>query len=185
MASLQGILRSFASMRGEGAREVVADTNRQICKLTETNRFVTLFFGIYDDSRRELVCVNAGHNPPILLRAGSDGASAERLGPGGTVLGLFPQAEWKQRALRLEAGDLLVAFTDGVSEAPNPREEEFGDLRLEDVVARHRHLPLPALCETILSEVSRFLEGKPAPDDLTLLVLRGLPSGAARSGGRA
>ncbi len=173
MASLQGVLRSFASMRGDGASEVVADTNRQICTLTETNRFVTLFFGIYDDSRRELVCVNAGHNPPLLLRAGDGGAPLERLTPGGTVIGLFPNARWRQQKLALEAGDLLLAFTDGIVEAPNREDEEFGEARLQSAIRRNRDLPLPELCDAILNEVAGFLGGAPAPDDLTILAVRG------------
>jgi phosphoserine phosphatase RsbU/P len=173
MASLQGVLRSFASIRGEGASEVVADTNRQICRLTETNRFVTLFFGIYDDAKRELDCVNAGHNPPLLLRAQDGGAPLERLTSDGTVIGLFPRALWKQQKLKLGAGDLLLAYTDGIVEAPNPQEEEFGEERLQSAIRRHRELPLPALCDAILNDVAIFLDGAPAPDDLTLLAMRG------------
>jgi sigma-B regulation protein RsbU (phosphoserine phosphatase) len=173
MASVQGILRSFASLRGEDAGEVVAATNRQLCTLVETNRFVTLFFGIYDDARRELTCVNAGHSPPLLLRAGSDGVALERVPSGGTVLGLFPQARWGQQTLRLEEGDLLIAFTDGVPEASNARDEEFGEGRLQSALRRHCDLPLPDFCASILAEITTFLDGAPAPDDLTIVALRG------------
>src|SRR5262249_1444911 len=161
------------------AGEVVAATNRQLCTLVEANRFVTLFFGIYDDARRELTCVNAGHNPPLLLRAGSDDAAPERVAPGGTVLGFFPQAHWNQQTLRLEDGDLLLAFTDGVPEASNSRDEEFGEERLQSAVRRHRDSPLPDLCAAILTEITAFLDGAAAPDDLTIVALRG--RSAARS----
>jgi len=173
MASLQGILRSMASIRSDGASQVVADTNRQMCTLTEENRFVTLFFGIYDDSSSELACVNAGHNPPLLLRAGAPDAAFERLAPNGTVLGRFPDARWGQQTVRLHAGDLLVAFTDGLIEATDSRDEEFGQERLEAAVRRHRDLSLPRLCEAIFDDVTGFLQGAPAGDDLTLLALRG------------
>jgi len=181
MASLQGILRSFASLRGEDAGRIVAETNRQLCTLVEMNRFVTLFFGIYDDARRELTCVNAGHNPPLLLRAEADGERPDRLSSDGTVLGLFPQAEWSQQTLRLETGDLLLAFTDGIPEAANLRDEEFGEERLQAALRRNRSRPLPELCAAILSEVSDFLEGAPASDDLTVVALRGRSAAPQRN----
>jgi serine phosphatase RsbU (regulator of sigma subunit) len=182
MASLQGILRSIVSVRSDGASQVVADTNRQLSTLTEENRFVTLFFGIYDESRSELVCVNAGHNPPLLLRAGARDAAFERLAPNGTVLGRFPDAQWGQQTVRVGAGDLLVAFTDGLPEATNAREEEFGQERLETAVRRHRDLPLAELCEAIFDDVAGFLEGAPATDDLTLVALRGRATDGASPG---
>ena len=109
MATLQATLRSFASVRGDDPRQILDDTNRQMCALTEAARFVTLFWGIYDDGRRELSYVNAGHNYPMLFRSGSGGAP-ERLESGGTVLGLFPQASWRERAVALAPGDLLRAL---------------------------------------------------------------------------
>jgi serine phosphatase RsbU (regulator of sigma subunit) len=176
MASLQATLRSFASVRGDDAGEIVADTNRQLCALTETNRFLTLFWGIYDDTRRELTYVNAGHNYPMLFRFGADGGGPERLKTGGTVLGLFSQASWRQQTVRLGAGDLLLLFTDGIPEASNARGEEFGEARLEALVRANGKLPARSLCERILHEVAVFLETEPAQDDLTVLVARALPA---------
>ncbi len=174
MATVQATLRSFASVRGDAADLVVSDTNRQLCALTEPNRFVTLFWAVYDGARRELTYVNAGHNAPMLFRAGqSDGP--ERLSSGNTVLGLFPGASWSARAIALRSGDLLVLFTDGIPEASNARGEEFGEARLTAVVQANRDLPAPALCERILSAVSEFLGSEPAQDDLTVLVARELP----------
>jgi serine phosphatase RsbU (regulator of sigma subunit) len=172
MASLQASLRSFASVNGGSARQVVSDTNRQLCSLTEINRFVTLFFGIYDDARRELTYLNAGHNSPMLFRARDRGARPERLRTGGTVVGLFPRAAWEQATLRLEPGDLIVVFTDGIPEAGNAEDEEFGEKRLQSAVLRHRHLAAPALSEALLREVAEFLGDTPAQDDLTVLVAR-------------
>ncbi|HEY7114875.1 MAG TPA: PP2C family protein-serine/threonine phosphatase, partial [Thermoanaerobaculia bacterium] len=176
MASLQGSLRSLAAADGARVDEIVADVNRQLCSLTEPNRFVTLFFGIYDDRRRELSCVNAGHNAPMLLRAGTDGASPERLRSGGTVLGFFPEAGWRAEWLSLAPGDLLVAVTDGVLEAENAAGEEFGELRLAEVLAASRSLSAADLCRAVLSRVAEFLGGLPAADDLTVVVARGLPA---------
>ena len=174
MATLQATLRSFASVRGDDPRQILTDTNHQMCALTETARFVTLFWGIYDDRRRELSYVNAGHNYPMLFRSG--GGGAERLESGGTVLGLFPQATWSQRAVTLAAGDLLVLFTDGIPEAADANGEEFGEERLEAVVRENCGLPAQALCERILREVALFLDTEPAQDDLTVLVARAVPA---------
>jgi serine phosphatase RsbU (regulator of sigma subunit) len=175
MATLQATLRSFASVRGNDARQILADTNRQMCALTEASRFVTLFWGIYDDGRRELSYVNAGHNYPMLFRSGS-GDDPERLESGGTVLGLFPQAAWKERAVTLAAGDLLVLFTDGIPEAVDAHGEEFGEARLEAVIRENRGLPARALCDRILREVTLFLDAETAQDDLTVLVARAVPA---------
>jgi serine phosphatase RsbU (regulator of sigma subunit) len=184
MASLQATLRSFASRPGGGAREVVAETNRQMCALTETTRFVTLFWAVYDERGRELTYVNAGHNYPMLFRESSNGGEPERLASDGPVVGLFPAASWAERRLRLSPGDLLVLFTDGIPEAENARGVEFGEARLAALVAAHRHMPAAALCETILREVASFLGPTSPQDDLTVLVARSLaprePPGTAR-----
>jgi len=181
MASLQATLRSFASVRGEDAGEIVADTNRQMCALTETARFVTLFWATYDDAQRELTYVNAGHNHPMLFRAGAGNGGPERLGASGTVVGLFPRATWQPRRVRLLPGDVLLVYTDGVSEAANARGEEFGDARLEAVARANRDLPARALCERILREVTAFLRGEAPQDDLTVLVARSIPRPADKS----
>ncbi|HTO76070.1 MAG TPA: PP2C family protein-serine/threonine phosphatase [Thermoanaerobaculia bacterium] len=175
MASLQGSLRSLAAADGARVDEIVGDVNRQLCSLTEANRFVTLFFGIYDDHRRELSCVNAGHNAPMLLRAGPAGASPERLRSGGTVLGFFPEAGWRAQSLSLAPGDVLVAVTDGVVEATNAANEEFGERRLAEVLVASRSLPADELCREVLARVAAFLAGLPAADDLTVVVARVLP----------
>jgi serine phosphatase RsbU (regulator of sigma subunit) len=179
MASLQGSLRSLASADGARVDEIVTDVNRQLCSLTESNRFVTLFFAIYDDHRRELFCVNAGHNAPMLLRAGDDGASPERVRSGGTVLGFCPEARWRAQSLHLAPDDLLVAVTDGVVEAANAANEEFGEHRLAEVLVANRSLPAAELCREVVARVAEFLAGLPAADDLTVVVARGLPPGAA------
>ena len=172
MASLQGGLRSFLSLHGRNLPEVFADANRQLLSLTETTRFATLFFAVYDEDRRELAFVNAGHNPPMLFRGRDGGAPPERLAPDGPVLGLLPTAAWRSATTTLAGGDVLVVFTDGIPEATNGRDEEFGEARLARVVAEHRDLPAAELCDVILREVAAFLDGVPAGDDQTLLVAR-------------
>ncbi|HLN93586.1 MAG TPA: SpoIIE family protein phosphatase, partial [Thermoanaerobaculia bacterium] len=131
MASLQGSLRSWASSTPGDEARTIEQVNRQLCALTESARFATLFWGVYDAGRRELAYVNAGHNPPMLFRR-ADGfiLTTQRLTIGGTVLGMFPEAEFRRDVVALEPNDLLVLFSDGIPEAPSS-EVEFGEARLE------------------------------------------------------
>ena len=99
--------------------------------LTETNRFATFFWSVYDETRRTLTWVNAGHNAPMLLRASGD---LERLTAGGPPLGALPGASYREATTTLSPGDVLIIFTDGVTEAANPADEEFGEARLERIL---------------------------------------------------
>src|SRR3712207_2396285 len=109
---------------------------------TDANRFATLFLALYEDSTRALRYTNAGHNAPLLVRA--DGA-LERLDTGGMMVGAFDFARYEEGRTALRPGDLLVVFSDGLSEAQNPLGEEYGEQRLSDFVLRHRHLPADEL----------------------------------------
>jgi sigma-B regulation protein RsbU (phosphoserine phosphatase) len=103
---------------------------------TDGSKFCTLFYGVYDPAAGTLVYLNAGHNPPFLLRAA--GGEPERLEATGMLLGLFPDASYRKGEARLAPGDLLVVFSDGVSEAFNEEGEEFGEDRLLDVLRDRR-----------------------------------------------
>jgi sigma-B regulation protein RsbU (phosphoserine phosphatase) len=182
MASLQGILRSFASLRGEDAGRIVAETNRQLCTLVEMNRFVTLFFGIYDDARpRAHVRQRRTQSPASAAGRGPTASAPNASPPTARFSGSFRRRSGRSRRLRLETGDLLIAFTDGIPEAANLRDEEFGEERLQAALRRNRSRPLPELCAAILSEVSDFLEGAPASDDLTVVALRGRSAAPQRN----
>ncbi len=113
--------------------------------------------------------MNAGHNPAILLRGGG---SVEQLGAGGLPLGLLPEARFQSRALTLEPGDLLCVYSDGITEAESPAEEEFGMGRLIELLREGRDRPLPELIEAIPQAVGEFSQGRPQGDDQTLVLLR-------------
>jgi len=128
----------------------------------------------YTPSTRQLAYVNAGHNPPILLRASG---RVERLSRGGLLLGVLPDVRYEAERLSLAPSDLLVLFTDGVTEAMGPGDEPFGEDRLLACLQAHRHASARAIVEAVRQAVEQFT-GRPAnsDDDFTLVVLKVLPS---------
>ena len=131
-------------------------------------RYATLFFAVYDDHSRELEYANCGHNAPLLFRANG---SFERLASTSTVIGLFPGWQCVTRCITLAPGDLLVIYTDGVTEANNAAGEEFGEARLIETVRACCSLPPKDLVATIQSAVQTFSPGEQS-DDLTLVIAR-------------
>jgi sigma-B regulation protein RsbU (phosphoserine phosphatase) len=152
MANLQASVRAFGI---EDARPetVTRQVNRALCRHTPLDRFVTFFYATLDTSTRMLACSNAGHNPPILVRA--DG-SVWRPASDGMVLGIMDSNAYSQSEVPLGAGDRLVLFTDGITEAGSHEGREFGDDRLVELVVAHRHQSAPALLDSLFSEVSAF-----------------------------
>jgi sigma-B regulation protein RsbU (phosphoserine phosphatase) len=168
MASLQASLRSrLAQELADLPRELGA-VNELLYRSSETNRYATLFLGIYDDASRTLRYANCGHNPPLVLRG--DG-SLERLAPTGPVLGLLEDWQCTTGELSLSSADLLVVFSDGITEAFDHAGEEFGEARLVALLRAHRHLRPGELLDAVLAEVRRF-SGTTQEDDQTLVVAR-------------
>ena len=169
MASLQGSLRSLAAFSGDGPAKLAGELNVQLHALTERNRFTTFFWAVFEEKAQSLTWVNAGHNAPMLLRASG---AIERLAPSGPPLGALAGAAYVQATTPLSAGDLLVVFTDGVTEAVDGNEREFGEPRLESLIRKTGRDPAGAICERILSAVHDFEAGAPQNDDITLVVAR-------------
>ena len=165
MANLQAHLRSQSGIAPLDPTRVLQYVNRILWKTTASEYYATLLFGIYDDSSRQLIYVNCGHNPPMLLR--QDG-TVERLNPTATVIGAFEQWQGSVCQTQLAPGDLLVIFSDGVTEAMRG-EEEFGEDRLLAELNRCRSLPAGEIVAAILGVVQQFSGGAQS-DDLTLLV---------------
>jgi serine phosphatase RsbU (regulator of sigma subunit) len=126
------------------------------------------FFADYDDSSRRPRYVNCGHLPALLLRANGQ---LERLSATATVVGLFERWECSVAEVQLAKGDTLVLYTDGITEAENVHDEQFGEFRLIETMLAQRHMPVPSLLETIVESVQKFSEGEQA-DDITLVVAR-------------
>jgi phosphoserine phosphatase RsbU/P len=170
-ALLMTVLR--ASVRGHWAdgepAEAVTRINRTVCQNVTPGKYVTFFMGRLEPESGRISYVNAGHNPPIVVRA--DG-TLDSLTTGGVVLGLFEDGAYEQAATRLDYGDVLVVFSDGVTETWNHDDEEFGDARLAALVRQGCDLDAAALQAEILRELDRFSQGTKATDDRTLIVIK-------------
>jgi sigma-B regulation protein RsbU (phosphoserine phosphatase) len=149
--------------------DMAASINDQLCRSTDSNRFATVFLALYDDSTRRLRYTNAGHNAPFLVRAGG---GVERLDVGGTVLGAFDWARYEEAAVALEPGDLLLVFSDGITEALDQAGEEYGDEQLAEFARSSRHLSTVDLRAAVFDEIDAWTGGRERYDDQTVVVLK-------------
>jgi sigma-B regulation protein RsbU (phosphoserine phosphatase) len=147
----------------------MANLNRLVFESSAQNRYATFFLGTYDSASRVPRYVNAGHNAPILIRAGGE---VVRLETGGCVVGLMQPGWWDAGKVKLERGDLLVAFTDGISEAMNHADNDWGEERLMDAVRAIQEAPARAILEHVVTSADLFVAGAPQYDDMTLIVAR-------------
>ena len=171
MSVVQASLRILATEGNLSLATLAARMNRYLHRSTGSNAYATFFYGQIDERARQLRYVNAGHNPPCLLRCAAD-QSIEELPAGGTVIGLFPQSSYEESAVDLRPGDVLIAFTDGVPEAQNPQEEEFGEERLEDLLRRSAHLPVGEIASMIASALKTWIDNAAQYDDLTFILVK-------------
>ncbi|MBP6820765.1 MAG: SpoIIE family protein phosphatase [Acidobacteria bacterium] len=148
--------------------EVITSVNKMLALRSESNRFITLFSGVLD-GEGHFTFINAGHNPPILARATGE---TEMLATKSVLLGAFDFIEYKPLQTRLNPGDVVVMYTDGVTEATNADNEMFSDERLEELVKKCVSLSAEQIKQRILDEVIRFTRGLPQGDDITLIVLK-------------
>jgi sigma-B regulation protein RsbU (phosphoserine phosphatase) len=167
MASLQAKVQALADTPGDTA-DMVGRLNRGIAGACPPNRFVTLFFAVLDPRSGELAYSNAGHNPPFLVRPNGEIAALEG---GGPPLGILPAIRYQEEHGRMEPGDVLLLYSDGVTEAFNPAGEEF-DERVKDVVVEKRGEPAAAIVEAVHEAVAAWTAGQPATDDITVVVAR-------------
>jgi sigma-B regulation protein RsbU (phosphoserine phosphatase) len=230
MSIVQASLRSQAAAQSQiiGNKSPLADLAREMNRLlwrsTSAQSYVTFFYAQFDEVKRQLTYVNAGHNSPLLLRAGREGKNEtqpfttngvplQQRGPapaapavldikalkkagevlakvrvsgdsftaepswtklttGGMALGLFDGSRYEQETIRMGAGDLLFSYTDGVTEALNIEGEEFGENRLEALLAALAHLPAEEVRDAVVQRVLAWCQGAPQHDDLTFVVLK-------------
>ncbi len=168
MANLQANLRSQVATALAHPERFLESVNRLFFENTNDSAYATLFFAEYDGKACRLRYANCGHLPALLLRSDN---TLERLDSTCGVLGLFKEWACSIRECELSRGDMLVLYTDGVTEAFNDREEEFGEERLVESVRRHRDLPPENLLESILQEVTQF-SPRERHDDLTVIVAK-------------
>jgi sigma-B regulation protein RsbU (phosphoserine phosphatase) len=169
MATLRAFVRGQAIDRETDLSAVIANLNRLVFESSAQNRYATFFLATYDSASRVLRYVNAGHNPPIVIRSGNE---VVRLDTGGLVVGLMRDGAWEPGQVKLERGDLLVAFTDGISEAMNDSDEEWGERRLIDAVLAMRWAPSEVILAHLMRSADGFVAGAPQFDDMTLIVAR-------------
>ncbi len=163
---LQGALSAMTL--GTDPARVFNHVNRFLCEHSEVGRYATVFFGLLDNDGH-LEFINAGHPSPFLIRRG---AAEEAFTEGSFPVGLVPEAQYSAVCLKLEPGDTLVLFTDGVTEAMDPEEQLFGVPRLRQVLTGQIECPLEQLQKCVLEAVENFTRGARQADDLTLLIVR-------------
>lgn len=170
MASLQGRLQSEAPRCGDQPAALLQSLNASLWRSTDQSMYATFFYGVYDDSRRLLTSVNAGHPPPLTV---SGDGSVRRLSAGGLPIGLFPNSRYEEEVSALPRGDVLVLYSDGIREAADGRGEEFGEERILEAIRAHRVGTARQIAESLLNEVEAFAPGEPS-DDRTIVVAKGV-----------
>lgn len=169
MALSRTLVRATAS-RTASPSETVTQTNELICADSKSSMFVTLFYGVLDPVKRTFTYVNAGHNPPIVVKPSS--GSLVSLETRGIALGVVSEASFDQREIALGGGDIVVFYTDGVTEAIAENGEEFGEARLVKAILDNRALPPEQLIRRIEEAVINFVGHQPEFDDITLMALK-------------
>jgi sigma-B regulation protein RsbU (phosphoserine phosphatase) len=169
MATFQASLKTL-SAACTSLVDLVPKINTYACTNSQNGRrFTTAFIAEFDPSTRVLTYINAGHNSPILLR---ESGAVEKLQAGGMPLGVMDQATYQSAAVTLQPGDWIAAFTDGVIEAENPVQAQYGEDRLLTMLRWGAAMPPQALLDAILADITRFAQNAPQNDDITCMLLR-------------
>jgi len=169
MANLQATLRG-QTLFGGSVRECIQRSNKLLAESTSPEKFVTLFYSVLDPGGKTLTYCNAGHDAPMLLRAGG---ATDRLATGGVVLSILDDYAYQEETVPFGPGDLMVVYSDGISEAMNPADEQFGEARIAEVIGRERHRSAGEIIESIIAAVRAHAETAPQMDDMTLVVIKG------------
>ena len=168
MSSLHAAVRAQTTTR-LSASEVVSEINNYIYDNTPSNRYVTLFYSELNAQSHQLIYINGGHNPPLLARASGE---VTRLDVGGFPVGITPDGEYREGWVQLEPGDVLVIYSDGVTESVNEQDEEFGESLLIEVVQKNRGRTAAGLRDRIDEALTRFVGKAKTVDDLTLVIVK-------------
>jgi serine phosphatase RsbU (regulator of sigma subunit)/ABC-type antimicrobial peptide transport system permease subunit len=169
MSVVQSTLRMLIADEDLPLPVLAARMNRFVHQATRSRGYATFFYAVIDPESLQLHYVNAGHNPPYVVRANGE---IEELTAGGAVIGLFPALQYESGSTQLRKGDLVFAFTDGVSEAMSPSEEEFGEERIKDLLRESSDLTADALSLRVQSALRDWMQDAPQHDDLTFCALK-------------
>lgn len=181
MSSLHAAVHAQFDTHGSLA-ETISSINRYLVESIPANRFVTLFYADLNPKTGELAFLNAGHNPPLIVHASG---TMEQLAAGGLPLGIMADADFREGRTTLNPGDVLVIYSDGVSEAVNPTGEEFGPTRLYEAVARNLDASAAGIRDRIESALTKFAQGTPAGDDITMVIVKRLAEASVVAAGAA
>ncbi len=162
--------------------DTISAVNRYLAETIPMNRFITLFCAELDPATGSLSFLNAGHNPPLIAHAGG---SMEQLAAGGIPLGIVGEATYREGRAQLQPGDALVIYSDGVSETQNAAGEEYGPVRLYNTVARYLESTAAGIRDKIEADLTKFAQGTPANDDITLVIVKRQAEGVAVATNRA
>ncbi|HUO35908.1 MAG TPA: GAF domain-containing SpoIIE family protein phosphatase [Candidatus Acidoferrum sp.] len=168
MANLQATLHALLAHL-HSLERLVESLNDMILTDTRGQKYMTMFVALLDQTHRAIHYVNAGHVPPAVVRASG---KIDYLTEGGMVVGLFPSVRFERGYARLHPGDVVVACTDGITEASDKNDEEFGRERLAELVAKHRQLPAEKIVSEVLAEVDQFSRGGTHEDDRVILIIK-------------
>jgi len=170
MASLQASLRGQAIHFKDDLAGLLSQVNKLVYEASTSNMYATFFYSQYDAQTRKLAFVNAGHNPPFLFRNGE----LLRLEEGGAVVGMLPPIliSYTQGEIQLETGDLLVGFTDGISEAMNPADEEWGEERMIEAIRLAMDLSAKEMLDYLVVCADNFANGAKQHDDMTAIIVQ-------------
>jgi serine phosphatase RsbU (regulator of sigma subunit) len=177
MSSLHAAVHAQAASHSSLV-DTIGAVNNYLADNTPTNRFVTLFYAELDPQTGGLAFINAGHNPPLIVHAAG---TTENLASGGLPLGIRPDAEYKEGRTSLQPSDVLVIYSDGVSEAVSPQGEEFGTQRLYEVVSRNLDASAAGIRDRIEAALTKWAQGTPAADDITLVIVKRQAAGFVAS----
>lgn len=168
MSSLHAAIHAQSASH-DSLVDTISAVNRYLANNIPANRFVTLFYAELDPESGALSFLNAGHNPPLIVHAAG---TVEQLASGGLPLGIKPDAEYREGRTRMQPGDVLVIYSDGVTEAVSPSGEEFGATRLYEVVSRNVNASAAGIRDRIESSLTKFAQGTSAADDITLVIVK-------------
>jgi serine phosphatase RsbU (regulator of sigma subunit) len=168
MSSLHAAIHAQVASH-QSISETITAVNRYLADNIPANRFVTLFYAELDPQTGSLSFLNAGHNPPLIVHAAG---TVEKLAAGGLPLGIMPDAPYREGRTQLQPGDALIVYSDGVTETQNPAGEEFGPDRLQDVVFHNLDASAAGMRDKIEAALTKFAQGTPAVDDITLVIVK-------------
>jgi sigma-B regulation protein RsbU (phosphoserine phosphatase) len=150
---------------------LIGSVNRLVYESSPTHFFASLFYAEYEPATRVMKYVNAGHNPPIVIRPGNSSCEVYHLDASGMPVGIFGDAQFSCTSFQFEVGDIFVAYTDGITEAENRQGEQWGVRRLETLLGSCSRATSEQVIRRVLDEVSAFANGQPQRDDMTLVVM--------------